>query len=34
VRSDVNLVPREALSSPLAMHLTYNVERAAGGDRR
>jgi len=27
VRSDVGLVPREALSSPLATHLTYDVER-------
>jgi dihydrofolate reductase len=28
VRSDVSRVPREALSSPLATHLTYDVERA------
>ena len=28
VRSDVGRVPREALSSPLATHLTYDVERA------
>jgi hypothetical protein len=34
VRSDVGLVTREALSSRLATHLTYDVERAAGGDRR
>jgi dihydrofolate reductase len=34
VRSDVDLVPREAVNSPLATHLTYDVERAAGGDRR
>lgn len=34
VRSDVGLVPREALSSPLATHLTYDVERASGRDRR
>jgi hypothetical protein len=27
VRSDVSRVPREALSSPLATHLTYDVER-------
>lgn len=34
VRSDGGLVPREALSSALATHLTYDVERASGGDRR
>ncbi len=34
VRSDVGLVPREALSSPLATHLTYDVERAAGREGR
>jgi dihydrofolate reductase len=33
-RSDVGLVAREAVSTPLATHLTYDVERAAGSDRR
>ena len=34
LRSDVGLVSREVVGSPLATHLTYDVERAAGQNRR
>ncbi len=34
VRSDLALVPRDAISSPLVTHLTYDVEGAAGRNRR